>query len=118
MVASDDPSEEERARIALWVRPGSSRSTVAWDPWRKRWNVTLPAVARGGEANRALLRLLAEWLEVPESSVRLVVGGSSHAKVVEVYGLGLVEVIRRLGEASTGTDRPPPDRSALESRDP
>jgi uncharacterized protein (TIGR00251 family) len=44
------------------------------------------AVPADGEANAALLKLLAEWLGVAKSSLRLVQGGKSRVKSVEITG--------------------------------
>ena len=41
---------------------------------------------QGGEANDALCALLADWLGVPASRVRLVAGGKSRLKQVAVSG--------------------------------
>jgi hypothetical protein len=49
-----------------------------------------------GRANEALLRLLAEALSVPRSSLRIVRGQRSREKVVAVDGLDAAEVRRRL----------------------
>jgi uncharacterized protein len=49
-----------------------------------------------GRANAALVALLAEVLEVPAGSVRVVGGGRGRTKVVEVDSLELREVERRL----------------------
>lgn len=44
------------------------------------------AVPADGEANQALLTLLAGWLGVPKSSLRLAHGGKSRVKSVEITG--------------------------------
>jgi uncharacterized protein (TIGR00251 family) len=44
------------------------------------------AVPSDGEANAALLTLLAQWLGVAKSSVRLAHGGKSRVKSVEITG--------------------------------
>jgi uncharacterized protein len=49
-----------------------------------------------GRANDALVELLSSALEIPKSSVRVVGGRRGRAKVVEVDGLELAEVERRL----------------------
>ncbi len=45
------------------------------------------AVPSDGEANAALLALLAQWLGVAKSSVRLAQGGKSRVKSVEITGI-------------------------------
>jgi hypothetical protein len=49
-----------------------------------------------GRANDALVELLSSALEVPKSSVRVVGGQRGRSKVVEVDGLELADVERRL----------------------
>jgi len=49
-----------------------------------------------GRANEALLRLLAEALGVPRSSLRIVHGQRSREKLIAVEGLDAAEVRRRL----------------------
>lgn len=37
-----------------------------------------------GKANEAIIRVLAEYFKVPKSSVRIVAGGTSREKIVEI----------------------------------
>jgi uncharacterized protein (TIGR00251 family) len=99
-----DPSEGAQARLELWVRPASSRRSVEWDRWRGRWNVSVRSAAKDGAANQELREFLAETLGVSLSQVRIVRGQASHAKTVEVVGLGAVSAIERL----SGYAEPPP----------
>jgi uncharacterized protein (TIGR00251 family) len=50
--------------------------------------VRVAAPAEGGKANRALLRLLGEWLGVRD--VEIVAGVSSAEKIVRVTGLSAI----------------------------
>ncbi|MGA8709732.1 MAG: DUF167 domain-containing protein [Thermoplasmata archaeon] len=84
------------AQLRLWVRPGSATEALAWDPWRERWVVSCRAPPEGGKANRAVLGLMADWLERPRSSVRWVRAGTSPAKVLAVEGITQAEAERRL----------------------
>lgn len=52
------------------------------------------AVPADGEANAALVKLLATWLGVPKSSVALAQGGKSRVKSLEITGR--VDELRRL----------------------
>jgi uncharacterized protein YggU (UPF0235/DUF167 family) len=58
-----------------------------------RARVTAPAVA--GAANQALLRLLAEDLEIPRRSVRLVAGALGRQKLVVIEGVDPALVVAR-----------------------
>ena len=55
--------------------------------------VAAPAV--GGAANTALVRLLAEELDISRTSVRLVAGATGRHKLIVVDGLTPDEVSRR-----------------------
>jgi uncharacterized protein (TIGR00251 family) len=57
--------------------------------------VRLAAPPVDGEANEALVRLLADELEVPRRSVRIVTGASSRTKTVEIDGIS-PDVVERL----------------------
>jgi uncharacterized protein (TIGR00251 family) len=58
--------------------------------------VRLTAPPVDGAANEALLRFLAERLDVPRSAVRIEVGTTGRAKVVAVEGISLEAANRRL----------------------
>ena len=83
------------ARISVTVSPGASRSELVGrhgDGWRAR----IAAPPERGRANEALCKLLAAALSVPRSSIRVVAGQSARAKVIEIEGLELREIERRL----------------------
>ena len=52
-----------------------------------------------GRANEAVLRLLAETLELPRDGLKLLSGQGSRDKVVELMGIGPDEAQRRLAAA-------------------
>jgi uncharacterized protein (TIGR00251 family) len=85
-------------RFAVRVQPRASRSEIVGlhgDALKVR--LTAPPI--DGAANVALVELLADVLGVPLNSVRIVTGGTSRGKVVEVDGVS-VENIRRLARQS------------------
>jgi uncharacterized protein len=51
-----------------------------------------------GEANAALIRLLAKALGLPRSAVRIASGDTARVKVLEIDGLSEAEVRQRLGQ--------------------
>ena len=63
--------------------------------------VRVRAVPAEGEANAALTKLLAKWLDVPQSSVRLAKGGKSRVKSVEIAG-DANEIAARLADRLAG----------------
>ena len=90
--------------LRVHLTPRSARDEVLGledDVLRAR--VTAPPVQ--GRANEALLRLLAEALGVPKSSLRIVRGQRSREKLVAVEGLDAAEVGRRLELRSSAGQR-------------
>jgi uncharacterized protein len=82
--------------LSLLIQPRASRSElvgVRGDVLRIR----LAAPPVDGAANEALVRLLADLLEVPRARIRIAAGLGSRRKRVEVSGLAVGEVARRLG---------------------
>ncbi len=59
------------------------------------------AVPSEGEANAALLKLLAQWMGVAQASLRLAKGGKSRVKSVEITG-NAEQIETRLAERLAG----------------
>ena len=73
-------------RLNLKVVPGSSRDEIiGW--LGDSLKVKVKAPPEKGRANEAVVALLAERLGIGTSSIAVVSGHSSHAKVVEVDGM-------------------------------
>lgn len=80
------------------MAPRAARSALAG--WMGEvLKVRLAAVPERGAANAALLRLLAEALDLPPSRLALVAGHASTRKVVQIAGLAPEEARRRLDRA-------------------
>jgi uncharacterized protein len=60
------------------------------------WRARVAAPPERGRANEALIELLAGSLGVPRSRVSVVGGQAARRKIVEVDGLDLPEIERRL----------------------
>ena len=86
-------------RVRVRVSPGARRGGVAGRVGEV-WKLRVTAPAEGGRANEAVVRLLADTMEVPRRSISLVSGHAARDKVVELEGLEAAEVERRLGGAS------------------
>jgi uncharacterized protein (TIGR00251 family) len=84
-------------RLRLRVSPGA-RSNAIVGRHGESWKVRVTAAPEGGKANDAVLRLLAERLELPGQSVTLVSGPASRNKIVELSGIDAAEAERRLGQ--------------------
>lgn len=82
-------------RLRLRLSPGASSNAIV-GKHGDGWKVRVIAAPEGGKANEAVLRLLAERLELPGKSVKLVSGPSSRDKIVELTGIDAAEAERRL----------------------
>ena len=84
------------ARVALRVVPRASRDVVVGIRMGALLvRVTAAPVDRA--ANEAIMRVLAKRLGVATRAVRIIGGQASRSKVVEIEGLELAEVWRRVG---------------------
>jgi uncharacterized protein YggU (UPF0235/DUF167 family) len=90
--------------LRLRVAPGAARPGVV-GRHGEAWKVRVAAAPERGQANAAVLALLADTLALPRSSVSLVSGGGSRDKVVELAGVEPGEVEQRLADASGGERR-------------
>lgn len=88
-----------KTRLRLRVAPGAARPAAVVGRYGDAWKVRVAAAPERGKANEAVLALLAETLAVPPTSISLVSGGSSRDKVVELAGLTVDEIDRRLAQA-------------------
>ena len=82
-------------RLRVRVSPGSRRAQVAGRVGEV-WKLRVTAPAEGGRANDAVVRLLAEAVNVPRRRVSLVAGQTAREKVVQLDGVEAAEVERRL----------------------
>jgi uncharacterized protein len=87
-----------RTRVRLRVSPGARTAAIV-GRYGDGWKVRVTPPANGGRANEAVLRLLAETVGVPRSSVGIVAGHSAREKIVELSGVGPDEMERRLAAA-------------------
>jgi uncharacterized protein len=85
--------------IRLRVAPGSARPGVV-GRHGDAWKVRVAAPPEGGRANEAVVRLLAQALQVPRHDVTLVSGHGARDKVVNLSGLDGGEIERRLTSAA------------------
>src|ERR1700753_1495826 len=96
--------------IALRVTPRGGRDDIdgieTLANGRMVLKVRVRAIAEGGEANRAVIALLAKALGVPKGHVKLLAGATSRLKQVAVNGdpAGLGETLRRLTRPVAGQE--------------
>jgi uncharacterized protein (TIGR00251 family) len=87
-----------RTRVRLRVSPGSRTTGIA-GRHGDAWKVRVKPPAEGGRANDAAVRLVAETVGLPRTSVQLVSGHAAREKIVELTGVGPDEAARRLASA-------------------
>lgn len=86
---------KDSASFAVKVIPRASRNELGGiEEGVLRVRLTAPPV--GGAANKALTKLLAQILRVPERDVEIVTGHTGRQKLVAVAGLTSQEVQARL----------------------
>ncbi|WP_424628881.1 DUF167 domain-containing protein [Bradyrhizobium sp. SYSU BS000235] len=88
----------EGVSVAIRVTPRGGQDAVdgieTLANGRSVLKVRVRAIAEGGEANRAVIELLAKALRVPKSSVRVMSGTTSRLKQIAIDGEP-----RKLGDA-------------------
>jgi uncharacterized protein len=87
------------ARLTLRVAPGAASTAVVGRHGRG-WKLRVAAAPENGKANAAIVRLLADVLDVPERDVAIVSGHGSRDKIVALKGIAGDEIDRRLSGAS------------------
>ncbi len=88
-------------RLTVKVVAGASRDRIVGE-LGGALKVTLAAPAERGRANKALLGLLAEALQVRPSQIRVESGASSPRKVVHIDGATVQQVLGGLRKARRG----------------
>ncbi len=86
--------EREKARIVIQVQPGAGQNQVLGLK-DGVWQVKIAAPPIKGKANKELIKLLSDILEVSKSSLTIEKGMTSKRKVICISGLTETEVIRR-----------------------
>ena len=80
--------------ISVKVIPRSRRNSIEWEEGRLKIHLTAPPV--DGLANEALVALLAERLALSRRFITIVRGASSRQKTVEITGMTVEDVEKRL----------------------
>ncbi len=95
-MTSEADSLGSPARLKVKVVPGSSQSEVSgWLGDMLKVRVT--AQPEKGKANSALVALIAKSLGLSKKSISVTSGKTSQQKVIEIHGLSIAQVKRKLG---------------------
>jgi uncharacterized protein (TIGR00251 family) len=86
-------------RLRLRVSPGAEHAGIV-GRHGEGWKVRVTAPPEDGRANDAVLRLLVHTLSLSRDAVTLVSGHSGRDKVVQLTGIDLARVERRLTAAA------------------
>ncbi|HEX3807015.1 MAG TPA: DUF167 domain-containing protein [Gaiellaceae bacterium] len=89
----------EAVRISVRVAPGSARTAVV-GPYRDGWKLNVRPAPERGQANDAVVRLLAEVLALPARQIEIVAGQSGRDKLVAIEGATIDAVNDALARAS------------------
>ena len=68
--------------INIRVIPNAKKNNVSEDQGKLKVHISAPAV--DGKANKALIKVLAEYFKIKKSGVRITRGTKSREKVVEI----------------------------------
>ena len=85
-------------QLNIKVYPKSSRNTVSWSD-EQGLKIRVTAAPEDNKANDAMLKLLADRLGIPRSSVRILRGRRTRNKIVQLEGLAKEDLPRRIGSA-------------------
>jgi len=89
-------SSGKKATIGIHLQPGAKRNEIVGFREGLLY-VKVAALPQKGQANRALLELMAQTLGIPKSNVEIIRGQSSRSKVISVHGLTSEEIKEILG---------------------
>lgn len=79
-------AEEPERLLAVRLRPGAGRERVAGEK-DGELRVEVCAAAVAGKANRALIKLLARRLRIPQNRIEIVRGLTSRRKLLRIEGM-------------------------------
>lgn len=87
------------------IQPGSTQQGVTgFNEWRSRVVIAVKAQAKQGQANRALVHVIAQQLRVKSSGVRVVAGQRSRKKSLRIEDTDLETLRSRLADVLGAQD--------------
>jgi uncharacterized protein (TIGR00251 family) len=94
---------DKKATIEIHLQPGAKRNEIVGFREGVLY-AKVTALPQKGQANRALVELMAQTLGIPKSNVEIIRGQSSRSKVIAVHGLTGEEAKEILGRDSSCKD--------------
>jgi len=91
--------ERQGVVIAVEVTAGAKEAVFpsGYNEWRGTVGCRVPAPALEGRANKAVIKLVADTLGIPVSSISILSGASASQKRLLVAGMSRQQVLDRLG---------------------
>lgn len=96
MISSEDIrnclfATEKGTILTIEVSPGSktNRFPTGYNPWRKAVSIQVKAQAMENKANKAIISLIADTLNIPRTEVKILAGHTSSIKKILLNGLTL-----------------------------
>lgn len=81
------------------IQPGASKQGITgFNEWRSRLVIAVKAEARQGQANRAVVHVVAQQFHVNNAHVAVVTGHRSRKKRLRIESLALDDLLVRLNE--------------------
>jgi len=91
----DIKEKNGRIEITVSTKPGAKKTRVIGEvAGELKIEVTAPPVE--GKANKAVIKLVAEWLDIARSRVSIVSGETSRKKRLSIDGVAAETIARRL----------------------
>jgi uncharacterized protein (TIGR00251 family) len=94
-MALDARTADGNVTFAVRVQPGAKREGVV-GLYGDAVKIALTAPAVDGKANEALVRYLADLLNVPRLSIEIAAGHTSRSKVIRIAGITAPQLEARL----------------------
>ena len=89
--------------LDIEVQPNSTKQgLMGFNRWRSRLRVAVRAEPKDGQANRAVVHVLATVLRLDAAALIITSGHRSRFKSVRIDGISLDEMIRRIDEGLEG----------------
>ncbi|MDN7023499.1 YggU family protein [Methanoculleus sp. FWC-SCC1] len=82
-------------RIALDVSAGAKKTVfpAGYNEWRRSIRCQIAAPAVGGRANKEIVRVVADTIGIPQSSVAIASGATSSQKSIQIIGKARADVL-------------------------
>jgi uncharacterized protein (TIGR00251 family) len=96
----DEAVTESRNGVILSVdvSPGAKQGLfpAGFNPWRKTIGCRVTAPALEGRANAAVIGIIAGFLHIPISAVRIQSGATASLKKIHISGITRADILERL----------------------